>query len=230
VSEAEPFRVFALFNGNGTAMEDGPVDKVAIGLLQHPVQREQRSGLATAEPVVEILAEEPRDDRSVRRQLLERRRPSVADEHRPMRRDEEHPLCAITDLLDPREGDRLPIEPDGGLGPISRRHPDPEDQVDQALRVTRGLPRPLELRDELFPVHGCLEPFESDALTGALRPDEDRQVPELDVHVRDLRELLNAQRWHRARGAPVPGGLFQRRRGHGLLGAFFAKRRQRPTP
>lgn len=71
VRQTEALRVLpVLFNPDAPPMENGLVDLLAILLLQNARDREQGALTSRAEPVKEVLAEDPRNNGRVGRQLL----------------------------------------------------------------------------------------------------------------------------------------------------------------
>ena len=140
--------------------------------------------------------------RSSRHLLGDRRRgaapvpaPAVADQHGAVRRDEEDALTGRAMHADVQGRDLAIVELDDRRSAICRVHPHPEDEVDQhGLRLeVAGI---SERFRDVPAVQRGLEPLQRQALAGALRPDEHREIAELEIHVLEVREVLDLQSGH----------------------------------
>lgn len=128
---------------------------------------------------------------------MEGRGPAIADEQRAVGRDEEDPL-AFRACAGPSEGlerDELVVEMDPRMRIPRRAHAIPEDEADPAVRLdaVADVTQPFE---HMTTVEGGLEPLQGEAFAGALGAHEDRQVAELEVDVRDVGEVLDAEARH----------------------------------
>src|SRR5262249_50229283 len=119
-------KLLVLLDPDRATMEDGIVDELPVDLLEQPIQRGQLRAFAGIEPLEQVLAEQPCHDRGFWGPLLEGRRPTIADERRAMRGDEEQSLDTVAAPFNRRRRDLLPIELDlAGIAP-SRPHTDAE--------------------------------------------------------------------------------------------------------
>jgi hypothetical protein len=193
VNKPQPKRMlFILLDAHSSAVENCIVNLLSDLLLQSLLDGKKGSRVLAAKTIEKILTEEAGDHRRIRIELLEWCCPTVAYQHGSMSWHEEKlfvtapaPCDAIQRNLGLRKlngrGFRVP----------STRHPCSENQVNQSIGSIHWMTSLAQRVHNLATVQRDLKPLESKALAGTLRPHQNCEISEREIHVGEMREIPN---------------------------------------